>query len=811
MNVLEKRNRILEFTTIYSEFIVNVKINLYKTNKSFKLFYTNIIPTQAWYKTPQGIKFLNMFEYADIFDEISVKILPPPPPSSTPTNTPTKTVTPTISVTPTFTPTKTVTPTNTFTPTNTNTLTPTSTPTPTNTSTPTNTPTNTPTETNTPTPTNTSTLTPTPTNTSTLTPTPTITQSPGAPTYTLTTDKITVDEGDPVIFTLTVTNVQNNTTIPFSLKTGTGYVLSDDYNNTDPFTFTIFDPSVGSGYINRSATYTFNLRNDARTDGDNILNVYITSNPSISAEVLVKDKSKAPPTYNIIAPNTINEDLPLTFTIETLGVPNGTVIPYTITNSATLDSLDMNSGGSGNLAGGNVTITATNQTRVIGNPPAPAIIAVGTATVSFFIKADEKTEGLETITLTIPVNTLPALLQPESVALGGPNPYKTVEIIDTSIDPSPTPTSTPTRTPTPTVTQTVTPTRTQTPTVTLTRTSTPVPTPTKTSTATPTNTRTPTVTPTVSPTVTKTTTQTPTNTKTLTRTPTQTAVNRTLQQIILPATFSSFNFDLSDTENTSLHLVNSSLTINGNLVELSRPFADQQLFSGLVLNNKNDTTPVLPVVQKTTSGSCLYLTNVFGNTNKPGVRVNNGQRLATLFGSNTYSFPTNKMGDMFGASKSVTVYIVFKQANTTSSEIAHVFCTISGESVYAWRLSTVSGNKYQIDFKNTDGTSFSLDTSSTNAPNVARVFGFSIDGLNKKLSYADSALLTGTEITLAKNPRIATYNVNLAGQNVLSMRPGTSSYIDYIDYAEMSQTPVYTNPTGLIAKINELKTKWSIT
>jgi hypothetical protein len=298
--------------------------------------------------------------------------------------------------------------------------------------------------------------------------------------------------------------------------------LSDDYTNTDPFTFTIFDPSVGSGYINRSATYTFNLRNDARTDGDNILNVYITSNPSISAEVLVKDKSKAPPTYNIIAPNTINENLTLTFTIETLGVPNGTVIPYTITNSATLDALDMNSGGSGNLAGGNVTITATNQMKMIGSPPTLTEIAVGIATVSFFIKADEKTEGLESIRLSIPVNTLPALLQPESVALGGPNPFKDVNIIDTSIDPSPTPTATPTITPTRTTTPTITPTRTTTPTRTPTKTNTPTNTPTRTSPVTPTPTRTSPATPT--PTRTSPATPTPTRTQTpaITQTPTPT-------------------------------------------------------------------------------------------------------------------------------------------------------------------------------------------------------------------------------------------------------------------------------------------------
>ena len=101
-------------------------------------------------------------------------------------------------------------------------------------------------------------------------------------------------------------------------------------------------------------------------------------------------------------------------------------------------------------------------------------------------------------------------------------PFSGSSVFDTGsccIDPTPTPTVTPTETPTPTVTETPT----QTPTVTPTETKTPTPTPTVTTTETPTNT--PTVTPTVTNTATPT--VTPTNTETPTITPTNT-VTRTV-------------------------------------------------------------------------------------------------------------------------------------------------------------------------------------------------------------------------------------------------------------------------------------------
>jgi hypothetical protein len=133
--------------------------------------------------------------------------------------------------------------------------------------------------------------------------------------------------------------------------------------------------------------------------------------------VLILDTSKAPPAYNVTAPASVSEGTTITFTISTIGVPNGSVIPYTISGS--VSSLDFDIGGTGNIDSGNVTIIADNQ-----------LVPLGFATVTFNVKNDVLTEGTENITLTIPVSTLPIQLQPDPLV----NVSATVSIIDTSVN-----------------------------------------------------------------------------------------------------------------------------------------------------------------------------------------------------------------------------------------------------------------------------------------------------------------------------------------------------------------------------------------
>jgi hypothetical protein len=177
-------------------------------------------------------------------------LLPPVPPTPTPTETPTNTPTntetptntPTNTETPTNTPTNTETPTHTPTPTNTETPTPTitDTPTPTPTETPTNTPTNTETPTQTPTPTITDTPTQTPTETPTNTPTNTETPTP-TPTNTLTPTNTPTNASTPTntpTNTSTPTNTPTNTSTPTSTPTNTP---TPTVTPTEPYDVYLFE------------------------------------------------------------------------------------------------------------------------------------------------------------------------------------------------------------------------------------------------------------------------------------------------------------------------------------------------------------------------------------------------------------------------------------------------------------------------------------------------------------------------------------------------------------------------------------------
>jgi hypothetical protein len=158
-------------------------------------------------------------------------------------------------------------------------------------------------------------------------------------------------------------------------------------------------------------------------------------------------------TYELLVSQaSIEEGESVTFTLVTTNVPNGTVVPYTITG-ITLDDLSL-----GFLTG---EFTVDN----------------GTARASITLLADNKTEGDEIAVMYLNNNKA----------------YASVIVKDTSLDltptptPSPTLTRTPTRTPTQTMTRTASPSPTPTLTPTPTRTLIPTSTPTPTSTSIPPN------------------------------------------------------------------------------------------------------------------------------------------------------------------------------------------------------------------------------------------------------------------------------------------------------------------------------------
>ena len=150
------------------------------------------------------------------------------------------------------------------------------------------------------------------------------------PTFALTNNG-PVNEGQNITWTLTTTNVANDTIVPFTLS-GTAS-SPQDYSNIQPFEFDV---------QNNTATYTVATFADNLTDISNPETVIVTlaANDSagnatggISSTANINDTSQTP-TYNTITAQTVNEGQNMTFTLSTANVANGTTVGFTFTGTA---------------------------------------------------------------------------------------------------------------------------------------------------------------------------------------------------------------------------------------------------------------------------------------------------------------------------------------------------------------------------------------------------------------------------------------------------------------------------------------------
>ncbi|NBP04492.1 MAG: hypothetical protein EBU90_31300, partial [Proteobacteria bacterium] len=170
--------------------------------------------------------------------------------------------------------------------------------------------------------------------------------------YTIAPDKNSVDEGGVVTYTITTTNVSDNTILYW---TNSGTTLPTDF--TDGLNQGTVVVNSGTGTITRTLT------NDKLTEGSEtiVLNLR-TVGPTgtvvaTSTPVTVNDTSKSAPTYKIV-PNklTVPEGETVTYTITTTDVANGTIL-Y-ITNSGTTTAANFSDGVNSG------TITISNNTFV---------------------------------------------------------------------------------------------------------------------------------------------------------------------------------------------------------------------------------------------------------------------------------------------------------------------------------------------------------------------------------------------------------------------------------------------------------------
>ena len=157
------------------------------------------------------------------------------------------------------------------------------------------------------------------------------------PTYILTTNLLTVNEGSQLITTVQTTYVAENTTLYWSLS-GTGITSGD------------FSSGSLTGQVsiaaNGNAVFNHTLANDLSTEGTETINIKLFTDASrntqvATANVNINDTSKGA-TYSI-APDelSINEGETVRYTLTTTNVANGTVLYTDLTG---ISANDLSSG-----------------------------------------------------------------------------------------------------------------------------------------------------------------------------------------------------------------------------------------------------------------------------------------------------------------------------------------------------------------------------------------------------------------------------------------------------------------------------------
>ena len=193
------------------------------------------------------------------------------------------------------------------------------------------------------------------------------------PTFALTNNG-PVNEGQNITWTLTTTNVANDTIVPFTLS-GTAS-SPQDYSNNQPFEFDV---------QNNTATYTVTAFADNLTDLNNPETVIVTlaANDSagnatggISSTANINDTSQTP-TYSTITAQTVNEGQNMTFTLSTANVANGTTVGFAFSGTAT--------------QGTDYTVPGALQMTINNN----------SATYTIATVADQITDGNETVIMTL--------------------------------------------------------------------------------------------------------------------------------------------------------------------------------------------------------------------------------------------------------------------------------------------------------------------------------------------------------------------------------------------------------------------------
>jgi hypothetical protein len=211
------------------------------------------------------------------------------------------------------------------------------------------------------------------------------------PTYSVTANTATLNEGGTVTFTVTTTNVDNGTTLYW---TNSGSTVASDF--TDSANSGTVSISGGTGTITRT------LVNDVTTEGiENIVLDIRTGSSSgtivATNTVTVLDTSGAP-TYSVTSNTaTVSEGNTVVFTISTTYVDDGTTLYWTNSgNTAANDFADSANSGSFTITSGTGTVSRTLTNDVTTEGTENIVFQVRTVSTSGTVVATNTVVVLDT-------------------------------------------------------------------------------------------------------------------------------------------------------------------------------------------------------------------------------------------------------------------------------------------------------------------------------------------------------------------------------------------------------------------------------
>ena len=194
----------------------------------------------------------------------------------------------------------------------------------------------------------------------------TLVQTQVSPTYAISANTTSANEGDTVTFTVTTTNVADGDSINWNTI---GTVSSSDFTD---------NTSTGTVQINsNTATITRTLKNDMSV-GEGVENFQIqlysgSTTFATSQSIAVADTSAA--TYNVSGATTVIEGNTVTYTVNTTGVPDGTTLYYRHNRSSDATPSSGNFTINSNTA--SFTITFTQDYRVESDETLTMDIKIG--------------------------------------------------------------------------------------------------------------------------------------------------------------------------------------------------------------------------------------------------------------------------------------------------------------------------------------------------------------------------------------------------------------------------------------------------